>query len=163
MDRNDEGTLWVKMLKLRSGYLQVADTLPIHWTKSEEQTPNGFCDSRQDIDAINEFCDDGSNAAVLNSPETVFKHPQRDRQVAQPNPRDRIQDLLPSASDADDTRLCVVCMERPADLQLLPCRHDRFCRRCIVDTVVAQTRPAAPPPCPLCRSAFHTLVIARPA
>jgi hypothetical protein len=71
--------------------------------------------------------------------------------------------LLAPPYQAGDDHLCVVCMERPAGLQLLPCRHDRFCCRCIVETIGAQTRPAAPPPCPLCRSAFHALAITRPA
>ena len=59
--------------------------------------------------------------------------------------------------DADD-EICVVCLERAAHFQLLPCRHDSFCRQCIVETICTWVRPEAPS-CPLCRGAFHTMVL----
>jgi hypothetical protein len=62
------------------------------------------------------------------------------------------------ADDQDDADLCVVCMARPPDFQLLPCRHDRFCRQCMVETICTWVRPEAPS-CPLCRAAFHTMVL----
>ncbi len=63
----------------------------------------------------------------------------------------------PKIDVEDETDLCVVCMERTPDLQLLPCRHDRFCRQCMVETICTWKRPEAPS-CPLCRGAFHTMV-----
>ncbi len=44
--------------------------------------------------------------------------------------------------------LCVVCIERPPDLQLLP----------PVETICTWVRPEAPT-CPLSRVAFHTMVL----
>mmetsp|Transcript_77792 Transcript_77792/g.209656 ORF Transcript_77792/g.209656 Transcript_77792/m.209656 type:complete len:126 (+) Transcript_77792:638-1015(+) len=52
---------------------------------------------------------------------------------------------------------CVICMERPSDVRLRPCGHDRFCRRCIVETV-CQWSCFGPPCCPLCRAPFGTMV-----
>ena len=63
-------------------------------------------------------------------------------------------DLMSQSEDA----LCVICMERFADLELLPCRHDRFCGQCVLEAVCSWTRPEAPS-CPLCRSPFHTMVL----
>ena len=64
---------------------------------------------------------------------------------------------MAKTDEDDDADLCVVCMARPSDFQLLPCRHDRFCRQCMVETVCTWRRPEAPS-CPLCRGAFHTMV-----
>ncbi len=61
-------------------------------------------------------------------------------------------------SDDEEDGMCVVCLERAADFQLLPCRHDRFCRQCIIETICTWARQDAPC-CPLCRSAFHTMVL----
>ncbi len=63
-----------------------------------------------------------------------------------------------SQTDREEDDLCVVCMERAPDFQLLPCRHDRFCRQCMVETICSWVRPEAPT-CPLCRGAFHTMVL----
>ena len=60
--------------------------------------------------------------------------------------------------DEDGADLCVVCMARPPDFQLLPCLHDRFCRQCIVETICTWKRQEAPS-CPLCRGPFHTMVM----
>jgi len=60
--------------------------------------------------------------------------------------------------DEEGVDVCVVCMERTPDLQLLPCRHDRFCRQCMVESICTWVRPEAPS-CPLCRGAFHTMVL----
>jgi hypothetical protein len=63
-----------------------------------------------------------------------------------------------STDDGGGDNVCVICMERAADFQLLPCRHDQFCRQCIVETICTWVRPAAPS-CPLCRGSFHTMVL----
>ena len=61
-----------------------------------------------------------------------------------------------SGEETDD--LCIVCLARAPNFQLLPCRHDSFCRQCIVETICTWVRPEAPS-CPLCRGAFHTVVL----
>mmetsp|Transcript_41298 Transcript_41298/g.110408 ORF Transcript_41298/g.110408 Transcript_41298/m.110408 type:complete len:228 (+) Transcript_41298:59-742(+) len=52
---------------------------------------------------------------------------------------------------------CILCMERVADFQLLPCTHKSFCRRCIAETVCRWNKPWAPN-CPMCRAPFTTMV-----
>jgi hypothetical protein len=64
----------------------------------------------------------------------------------------------PDADSEEDEAVCVVCMARPPDFQLLPCRHDRFCQQCMVETICTWVRPEAPS-CPLCRAPFHTMVL----
>ena len=63
-----------------------------------------------------------------------------------------------SSTDDGGGDVCIVCMERAADFQLLPCRHDQFCRQCIVEAICTWVRPEAPS-CPLCRGSFHTMVL----
>ena len=53
---------------------------------------------------------------------------------------------------------CAVCLERPSDLQLLPCNHAQFCKTCILESICCWNKAEAPN-CPLCRSAFHTMVM----
>jgi hypothetical protein len=176
MDSNDEGILWVQVLKFRSGYMHVVDALPIHWTKVDDNNSDDSTDQQQDIIEVLEICKDGDNGSAefssLESAEKVLSEPS-----LQYNPTDVIcatnenQDVkgsrsgqracYGSAPEAHYDRLCILCVERPAELQLLPCRHDRFCRRCIVETVGTQIRPTAAPPCPLCRAAIRALVITR--
>jgi hypothetical protein len=54
--------------------------------------------------------------------------------------------------------LCAICMERNANFQLLPCDHSCFCRECVVNLICSWNRIDAPS-CPICRTAFHTLVL----
>jgi hypothetical protein len=63
-----------------------------------------------------------------------------------------------SSTDDGGGDVCIVCMERAADFQLLPCRHDQFCRQCIIEAICTWVRPEAPS-CPLCRGSFHTMVL----
>jgi hypothetical protein len=75
----------------------------------------------------------------------------------------RATPLSPTSStkgetEDDDDSLCIICTTREANFQLLPCRHDRFCRQCIVETICAWVQPESPT-CPLCRSPFNTMVL----
>jgi hypothetical protein len=49
------------------------------------------------------------------------------------------------ARAAEQAVVCVVCLDRPCNTLLLPCRHARFCRVCA-------ERLASPQRCPLCRT-----------
>ena len=40
---------------------------------------------------------------------------------------------------------CAVCLERPVDIQLLPCGHDEFCRTCILESICCWNRSLNPP------------------
>jgi hypothetical protein len=193
MNTSEEGVLWVTFLQTSAGFTSVIDAVPIRWRQERTRLPDskrsvvlidhkgpapsfGFksvpenvmafepghsrrdqCNTSSglDIDMITESEPD--NGVKSSSSKSLLRNSSASHGIwSAPS--------IPSAPlSTFDDRLCVVCMERPADLQLLPCRHDRFCRRCIVETVGAQTRPTAAPPCPLCRAAIHALVLVSPS
>eukprot|EP00882_Tetradesmus_deserticola_P009243 GHRQ01009749.1.p3 GENE.GHRQ01009749.1~~GHRQ01009749.1.p3 ORF type:complete len:108 (+),score=50.52 GHRQ01009749.1:41-325(+) len=45
----------------------------------------------------------------------------------------------------DDTHLCVVCMERPRSIVLVPCGHMALCKDCC-STIITEEKKA----CPMC-------------
>mmetsp|Transcript_8945 Transcript_8945/g.25983 ORF Transcript_8945/g.25983 Transcript_8945/m.25983 type:complete len:238 (+) Transcript_8945:44-757(+) len=56
---------------------------------------------------------------------------------------------------------CVICMDSASNIRLLPCQHDQFCRRCILESICV-VNCLSPPSCPLCRAPFHTMMLFNP-
>jgi hypothetical protein len=42
--------------------------------------------------------------------------------------------------DPEIPETCAVCLERPVDMQLLPCAHQQFCRTCILESICCWSR-----------------------
>jgi hypothetical protein len=180
MDQNAAGMLWVKLIHRKNAQnsSESATLIPIRWTsKHRKLPPTGKFDEQMrsvHIDALpsNEHDLHGENLdgdlqKNAQSPihEATTKHTTdawKCEGAEQPN---RLISSAPDSSapahsqtDGEEEDLCVVCMERAADFQLLPCLHDSFCRQCMVETICSWVRPEAPT-CPLCRGAFHTMVL----
>jgi hypothetical protein len=188
MNESEEGVLWVTFLRLSCGRTSVIDAVPLGWKYAKSAT-SGASESFENNFAFGSELDRAITACDSNNPhpdrernrtpgDPLETDPGSNNKVKTTSSKESSTAHCSSTSPpllrstrtrlnpphhAHSERLCVVCMERPADLQLLPCRHDRFCCRCIVEVVGAQTRPEAPPPCPLCRAPFDALVITRPA
>ena len=176
MELNAEGMLWVKLIHHKNGQKssENATLIPIRWTskhrtfqsseKSEEPMGSVHVDALHDHHAthVDEDVQKIAPSPIYEPPSTCPADAWQCGGVEQAN------SLLQSAADSsepahsqpdgEEDNLCVVCMERAADFQLLPCRHDRFCRECMVETICSWVRPEAPS-CPLCRGAFHTMVL----
>ena len=177
MNKNEEGILWVKLLRSKPTPQNPSNKnttlIPIRWAKAsnlhktEEQNVaalHGLSPHDHEHDVSNQDLkrtkDRGAGTTVADARKESSETSKGD------------VDELPPASSADGCGagwraagaeddgdgVCIVCMERAADFQLLPCRHDRFCRQCIVETICTWVRPEAPC-CPLCRGAFHTMVL----
>ena len=169
MEKNDEGILWVKLLSSKTvssnTNTKTATLIPIRWVKSSSNHPT----KQQIVAAVHSLSphdhehdtlppDPKSESRMMRSEMLSTEAVQSD--VADPPPAavGSHDTTRRSKEREDDENVCVVCMERAADFQLLPCRHDRFCRQCIVETICTWVRPEAPC-CPLCRGAFHTMVL----
>eukprot|EP00961_Rhodomonas_salina_P005848 79102-Rhodomonas_salina.1 len=53
---------------------------------------------------------------------------------------------------------CIVCLDKQADVQLRPCRHEPMCRGCAM-VLVTQQKKLTAPCCPLCRCQFEMAVL----
>ena len=58
-------------------------------------------------------------------------------------------------ADYDDD-VCVLCFDRKANVELGPCKHDKFCSVCIMDNLCGWTRGI--PTCPICRGSITSFV-----
>ncbi len=174
MDTNEEGILWVKLRQLK--YPTPSTTGPslinIRWTKRSRAHLSRGRTSQSTRSVQNKPPNQNAHCGAPVDPDSAnFAHsPIATRRD---NPTRSISHLgldslhsldlsistlrLSEAADEEEG-MCVVCLERAADFQLLPCRHDRFCRQCIIETICTWSRLDAPC-CPLCRSTFHTMVL----
>jgi hypothetical protein len=148
MLKYEEGLMWVKLVKSTTSESTVQSLVPIRWT-ARRCRPDLKKETDQEW-ACDPLASDDS-APCLPGTSSTFGSTCR----ATP--------LSPASSTAgetkdDDDSLCIVCIAREANFQLLPCRHDRFCRQCIVETICTRVR-REPPSCPLCRSSYHTMVL----
>lgn len=166
MEENDEGILWVKLLPVKAFPSQLltetkAILIPIKWFKETRKV------SPRDQDVVTDHSslpqnnrEDVISYAHTGVPNIGFEHGLAAGENLQLSTNCiQMVDLAPGfvgGERGDD--VCVVCMERPADLRLLPCLHDKFCRQCIVETICSCVRPEAPC-CPLCRGAFQTMAL----
>mmetsp|Transcript_55614 Transcript_55614/g.146740 ORF Transcript_55614/g.146740 Transcript_55614/m.146740 type:complete len:251 (-) Transcript_55614:173-925(-) len=142
--------------------------IPIMWTKrSRPMTPIRSLNQNGRIRGISSLSDTDNNFHLNGSPEkpnvsTVDQISIPDTSIHPDN--DNIGHGSTGSFSAhahrpdDEDDLCVVCMDRLANLQLMPCAHSRFCRRCIVETICTWTK-ASPPSCPLCRSPFDVMTL----
>ena len=171
MDKNDEGILWVKLLQTKSSPshppTRSATLIPIRWLKESNR-----CTSKdRNVGAVHSLSPHDHEHDNVLSDGDLKKGAAKDQSSSKKSNNDpnNVEKLSPVVDgehtfrrlkDDDDCgdELCVVCMERAADFQLLPCHHDKFCRQCIVETICTWVRPEAPC-CPLCRGAFHTMVL----
>jgi hypothetical protein len=150
---NTEGLVWIRLNKPAASEQEAEQPLiPIKWTarrcrsdlprkessRGKEWECRPLCDTR-----VCDVSTAGSDAAD-SSKETPVAIIETENDVKM-------------AADSEDD-LCIVCMAREANFQLLPCRHDKFCQHCIIETLCAWVRPE-PPSCPLCRGRFHTMVL----
>jgi len=181
MDQNAEGMLWVKLIHRKNGQnsSENATLIPIRWTskhrtfryseKLDETMGSVHVDTvpSNERDHHHATQVDGEVKKIAHSP--IIEAPStRPADVLKFRGVEQANNPMPSAADSstpahsqtdgEEDNLCVVCMERAADFQLLPCRHDSFCRQCMVETICSWVRPEAPR-CPLCRGAFHTMVL----
>lgn len=68
-----------------------------------------------------------------------------------------LRDLRDAAYQADipdeGGNRCAVCMEREAQVKLLPCGHRQLCQSCFMDILLTGINNGNPglPPCPFCR------------
>ena len=172
---NEEGILWVKLLHAKSASLshphsRGTQLIPIRWVKASNKRPkmqqiaavppispshDSRCDTLLRLPASDELSDSGPPDKRKGERAKITTSDVADPPPAAVGSHDTTRR---SKEREDDENVCVVCMERAADFQLLPCRHDRFCRQCIVETICTWVRPEAPC-CPLCRGAFHTMVL----
>ena len=53
--------------------------------------------------------------------------------------------------------LCTLCMDAEANMRLMPCGHDQFCRLCVLSTVCGW-QGAEAPTCPMCRTPFSFML-----
>jgi hypothetical protein len=177
MDIDANGMLWVKLFHCKNGKSssENATLIPIRWTSKHRKlkTPsseksdepmgsvhvNTFPSNEHDHHATHV---DGDVQKIAHSPinEAPSTLPADAWQCGGVVPVNHSDSSAPahSQTDGEEDNLCVVCMAHAPDLQLLPCRHDRFCRECMIETICAWVRPEAPS-CPLCRGAFHTMVL----
>ena len=132
MKGTEDGILWVKYTPRSRPNAHVL-VVPIRWTTTDFNGP-------QPAAPTPHACK-GRSGTTTTHPASVGSD----------------DDANNNDDESDDDGLCVVCMEQPAGATLLPCRHARFCRRCVFDSILAGARPE-PPRCPLCRSSFHTMV-----
>jgi hypothetical protein len=51
------------------------------------------------------------------------------------------------SESANDAPVCMICMERPKVIALIPCGHRAYCAECFVDHILGQEN------CPYCRTA----------
>jgi hypothetical protein len=151
MLKYEEGLMWVKLTKSATSESTVQSLVPIRWTARrcrpdlKNETPSTDCGEPEEW-TCSPLAGDDTAPCLPGSPSSSRAAP-----------------LSPTSSTAgeikdDDDSLCIVCIAREANFQLLPCRHDRFCRQCIVETICTRVR-REPPSCPLCRSPFHTMVL----
>jgi hypothetical protein len=172
MTKNAEGMMWVKLvtskLPATTDILSTGPSstlIPIRWTvkqtKSGKDLTSGYPSEKSAQSDL-----DGEGPVPSNA-DTFPTHSAQVPPSARPPPLSApltsvVRESNATQNDEDDVDdeddVCVVCMARPPDFQLLPCRHDRFCRQCMVETVCTWVRPEAPS-CPLCRAPFHTMVL----
>jgi hypothetical protein len=165
MDKNAEGLIWIKLVIGKSGVAAAVHSssrrsslIPIVWTmRSYSCNPESTKLKRQKNQKHSQHPRISSTAEQssksLRSSSGMMSALIQSRAIFVSPFNSTIEDEEEESAD-----VCVVCLERPPDLQLLPCRHDRFCRQCIVETICTWVRPEAPS-CPLCRGAFHTMVL----
>ena len=154
MESNVEGLMWVKLVEFQGHSPSTASAhpehksptlVPIRWTVRQQLS----CPEAEELScyAISE----GSENSFTESPRSGYMAPMSHANAG--------VDCGEQGDNSDECdNLCIVCMARTANFQLLPCRHDRFCRQCIVETICTWVRPEAPS-CPLCRGTFHTMVL----
>lgn len=53
-----------------------------------------------------------------------------------------------AASSSDDGNLCIICLERPIEVALIPCGHAKTCTVCCVEMQQHERVPR----CPVCRA-----------
>ena len=167
MAKNGEGMMWVKLVRPATSateetrsHCPSSTLIPIRWTVRQR-----LSSTYSDLTTAKPTPSDPDEDSVemRNADSFASNGPAlpRARSVSPPAAQEsagRATMAVLEADDQDDADLCVECMARPPDFQLLPCRHDRFCRQCIVETICTWVRPEAPS-CPLCRAAFHTMVL----
>ena len=69
-------------------------------------------------------------------------------------------DLTDSTSQsAQDDNLCVVCFERLCDVELGPCQHQCYCRKCFTEALCGWPKGQAAPSCPICRTLINSFVL----
>jgi hypothetical protein len=149
MLNSEEGLMWVQLVKSATSESTVQPLVPIRWTARR-------CSHDLKEDTSSTGYGEEWACGPLAGDDTAPRSPRT------PSSR-RATPLSPTSSTAggtedDDESLCSICMARKANFQLLPCRHDHFCRQCIVETICTWGQPE-PPSCPLCRSPFHTIVL----
>jgi hypothetical protein len=173
MQKNSEGLMWVNIL-IPPSRDELADssrqrrqkTIPIRWAVlqrekmdvSEHQDSGHTISEKVELSIGAQHLGGGGKG---REGAQVEKEKALRRSLLAPWTTPTIKSPNTAADDAsgpNEDGLCVICMERTADFELLPCRHNRFCGQCILEAICAWTRPE-PPSCPLCRSAFNTMVL----
>jgi hypothetical protein len=143
MINSEEGLMWVKLIKPATSDQSL---VPIRWTARR---------CRSDVNSETPSTERGEEwtCSSLSGDESAPGMP------GSPSTR-RAMPLSPTSSTTEDDAdsLCIICMTREANFQLLPCRHDHFCRQCIIETICTWVQPESPT-CPLCRSPFNTMVL----
>jgi hypothetical protein len=175
MAKNAEGMLWVKLIHRKTPLQKSSENdilIPIRWTRKHRNFPSDRFDDTMGSMHVDTNEHDHHKAHLDGDVQKNTYNPMNDTLSAHPADVWRGEQqanhpiLLESNSspppcartDEDEDNLCVVCMERASDFQLLPCRHDRFCQQCMIQNICTWVRPL-PPSCPLCRAPFHTMVL----
>ena len=162
MTNHVQGLIWVKLIEQTSHPLErPARMVPIRWFARQRVAD---ADEAKDQDSST---DRGKEWACrpfprIDSGDNCSKESPQTSEGSSATPSSPLSSAVsrtPSACCSQETDdLCIVCLARAPNFQLLPCRHDSFCRQCIVETICTWVRPEAPS-CPLCRAAFHTVVL----
>lgn len=130
MDSNPEGKMWVKLMTQGSSSRKsdsAQEVIPIKWifrSKYSGQTQHANSSEVKDMLEVSE----GTAEMSKQDFSSNFLSSSSDALETASN-------FSRSASKIKEDDLCIVCMERQADLQVLPCKHDQFCRSCVVRLV----------------------------
>ena len=140
-----QGTLWlhlaVKNSIVRAAFTPQYELFPIYWIKAGRSVHKSSLE------------DEKTSDESIDSPKICLE----DFECI---PEDNADDAPSEQVSQDDPLfgLCALCMEEPASLSLLPCRHDNFCQMCML-RIVCYWNQSHGPGCPICRTPIKTIVI----
>mmetsp|Transcript_79991 Transcript_79991/g.214088 ORF Transcript_79991/g.214088 Transcript_79991/m.214088 type:complete len:239 (-) Transcript_79991:50-766(-) len=166
MSQTDEGLMWVKMVRAKAVRGQDKPLMvPIKWTKKNinaseqsQQSNMSHCKSVNESDADRDEVDEVHAIAKSKPLHDDLGDVVPDISIHGVENSEQADAASVGSEEKDEENLCVVCMERAANLQLMPCAHRDYCQRCIVETICTWSKSSSPC-CPLCRTAFDTLVL----
>jgi hypothetical protein len=138
-----QGTLWlhlaVKNSRVRTTFAPQYELFPIYWIKAGKSV--NISSSLEDVKASDEPI--GDPKISVDDFECIPEDYLSEEQVSHDDPL---------------FGLCALCMEAPASLSLLPCRHDNFCQMCML-RIVCYWNQSHGPGCPICRTPIKTIII----